>query len=130
PVPLGRFWRRVRSGAALTAIGDTVYLLKGGGSFEFWRYCRQGDEQPFPRPPRSGVGDESYTSCALLPLATVGRIVRLRPSGQGRIILLDASGRCVVDGNSPVRLVLRPGVYFLVIRGDSGSILRKMVVIR
>ena len=127
--------KKVRNGGDIVTFGGLLYALKGNYCNEFWHYT----------PAPSGVGEVGSGIGSSTAAATVIRgVLYLRPSpfplpqgeGQGvrgRSVLLDATGRKVLDllpGPNDIRHLV-PGAYFVRSIGNGErSMVGKVIVTR
>jgi hypothetical protein len=138
-VPAGSRRRKVGRGGALAWYGGRVYALKGGGSTQFWSFDPLAVLSTYPQP-----GRDASVEAAAVPLPANQRAPGLLrcgrstaypvPEGTRTILVIDAAGR-VVSRSAAVRPFTglrfsRPGVFFVVMAGDSGSSATKSMVVR
>jgi len=138
-VPAGSRRRKVGRGGALAWYGGRVYALKGGGSTQFWSFEPLAALATTPQPARDAV-----VEAAVVPLPASQRAPGLLrcgrstaypvPEGTRTILVIDAAGR-VVSRSAAVRPFTglrfsRPGVFFVVMAGGSGSSATKSMVVR
>ncbi len=138
-IPAGSRRRKVGRGGALAWYGGRVYATKGSGSCQFWSFDPVATPLTYPQP-----GRDVTVEAATGPLPTnqhapgllrCGRPVAYPvPEGTRTILVIDAAGR-VVFRSAAVRpftdvCFSRPGVFFVMMAGDSGSSATKSVVVR
>ena len=138
-IPMGSRRRRIGHGGALAWLGGRAYALKGGGSNEFWCFDPLASLATLPQPVRGAAVEADVLA---LPFVRHPPVVRRYssvaeypvPQDATGIIVFDAAGRVVARRaatHPEVELHFsRPGVYFVVMTGDSGSFVAKTTVVR
>ena len=138
-IPAGTRRRKVGRGGALAWYDGRAYALKGNGSCQFWSFDPSATPLTYLQPGRDGVVEPAI---ALSPanrcapgLVRCGHPVAYPvPEGAKTVLVVDAAGR-VVSRGAATRLFTdlcfnRPGVYFVVMAGDSGLSTTKSMVVR
>ncbi len=138
-IPAGSRRRNVGRGGALAWHGGRAYALKGSGSCQFWIFDPLATPLTCPQPGRDVTVEAAI---ALLPanrrapgLLRCGRRAAFSvPEGTRTVLVIDAAGRVVFRSAAarPFTDVCfsRPGVFFVVMAGDSGSSVTKSMVVR
>jgi hypothetical protein len=138
-IPKGDHRRKVGRGGALAWLGGRAYALKGGWSNELWCFDPLAVLVAVPEPGRGAAAEAD-----VLPLPVTQRVpVLLRcgrvaeypvPQGATGVLVIDAVGRVVTRRSAAYPQVelrfSRPGVYFVVMTGDSGPFVAKTTVVR
>ncbi|MCX6842830.1 MAG: hypothetical protein NTX53_11160 [candidate division WOR-3 bacterium] len=138
-IPRGSRRRKVGHGGALAWLGGRAYALKGGGSNEFWCFDPLAALAALPEPLR---GTAVEADVLALPFVRHPPVVRRCgsvteypvPQGATGVLVIDAAGQVVTRRAAAHPMVElrfgRPGVYFVVMTGDSGSFVAKTTVVR
>lgn len=138
-IPGGSRRRRVGHGGALAWLGGRTYALKGGGSNELWCFDPLALLAEVPAPGRVAVAEADVFALTVVRHPPVvqrcGSVAEYPvPQGTTGVMVFDAAGRVVTRraaAHPEVELRFsRPGVYFVVMTGDSGSFVAKTTVVR
>jgi hypothetical protein len=137
-IPKGSHRRKVGHGGALAWLGGRAYALKGGGSNELWCFDPLAGFAAVSTPGRDAAVEADVVPLPVARRAPAflrcGRVAEYPvPQGATGILVIDAAGRVIARraAASPVAEVRfsRPGVYFVVMTGDSGSLAARTMVV-
>jgi len=138
-IPAGTRRRKVGRGGALAWYDGRAYAFKGSGSRQFWNFDPSATPLSYAQPGREGVVE---AATALLPanrrapgLLWCDRPVAYPiPEGTRTVLVVDAAGRVVFRSAASYPFAnvrfSQPGVFFVVMAGDSGSSATKSMVVR
>lgn len=138
-IPRGSRRRKVGHGGALAWLGGRAYALKGGGSNELWCFDPLAFLAEVPAPGRGAVAEADVFALTVVRHPPVvqrcGSVAEYPvPPGATGVLVFDAAGRVVTRlaaAHPQVELRFsRPGVYFVVMTGASGSFVAKTTVVR
>jgi len=137
-IPRGSRRRRVGHGGALAWLGGRAYALKGGGSNELWCFDPLASKTEVEAKVEAEIGVEVEANRQVRHPPVVQRCGSVAeypvPRCATGVMVFDAAGRVVTQRAAAYPQVKlhfsRPGVYFVVVSGDSGAFVAKTTVVR